>query len=45
MTATTIDYSKLYSAGLPDPAARWAPFPKYYFIGGNNDPSRFRSRG
>ncbi len=36
----TIDYSKLYSAGLPDPAPRWAPFPKYYFVGGNNDPEQ-----
>ena len=39
-SATTIDYGKLYSAGLPDPAARWSPFPKYYFIGGNNDPEQ-----
>lgn len=40
MSATMMDYSKLYSADLPDPAPRWAPFPKYYFVGGNNDPAR-----
>ena len=45
MSATTIDYSKLYSAGLPDPAARWAPFPKYYFVGGNNDPEQIPIEG
>jgi len=45
MSATTIDYSKLYSTDLPDPAARWAPFPKYYFVGGNNDPEQVPIEG
>jgi 2-aminoadipate transaminase len=45
MSATMIDYSKLYSAGLPDPAAHWAPFPKYYFVGGNNDPEQIPIEG
>jgi 2-aminoadipate transaminase len=45
MSATMIDYSKLYSAGLPDPAVRWAPFPKYYFVGGNNDPEQIPIEG
>jgi 2-aminoadipate transaminase len=45
MSATSIDYSKLYSAGLPDPAPRWAPFPKYYFVGGNNDPEQIPIEG
>ena len=45
MTASTIDYSKLYSSGLPDPAPRWTPFPKYYFIGGNNDPEQVPIQG
>jgi 2-aminoadipate transaminase len=45
MSAMTIDYSTLYSAGLPDPAPRWAPFPKYYFIGGNNDPEQIPIEG
>ncbi|HEY4172930.1 MAG TPA: PLP-dependent aminotransferase family protein, partial [Rhodopila sp.] len=40
-----IDYGKLYSAGLPDPAPRWAPFPKYYFVGGNNDPEQIPIEG
>ncbi len=31
---TSIDYARLYSNGLPDPAPKWAPFPPYYFIGG-----------
>ena len=35
----TIDFSKLYSTAVAAaPAARWAPFPPYYFVGGNNDP-------
>ena len=45
MCATSIDYSKLYSADLPDPAPRWAPFPKYYFVGGNNDPEQIPIEG
>jgi 2-aminoadipate transaminase len=43
--SATIDYSKLYSEGLPDPAPRWAPFPKYYFVGGNNDPEEIPIEG
>ncbi len=39
------DYGKLYSSGLPDPAPRWAPFPKYYFVGGNNDPEQIPIEG
>jgi 2-aminoadipate transaminase len=45
MSAMTIDYSKLYSADLPAPAARWVPFPKYYFVGGNNDPEQIPIEG
>jgi 2-aminoadipate transaminase len=41
----TIDYARLYSAGLPAPAERWTPFPKYYFIGGNNDPEQVPIEG
>lgn len=44
-SAATIDFSKLYSDGLPDPAPRWAPFPKYYFVGGNNDPEQIPVEG
>ncbi|HQT78754.1 MAG: aminotransferase [Rhodospirillales bacterium 20-64-7] len=42
---TTIDYTRLLSADLPEPAAKWAPFPKYYFIGGNNDPTQIPIEG
>ena len=42
---TSIDYAKLYSDGLPDPAPRWAPFPPYYFVGGNNDPEQIPIEG
>src|SRR4051812_18389048 len=42
---TMFDYSRLFSADLPDPAPRWAPFPKYYFIGGNNDPEQIPIEG
>jgi 2-aminoadipate transaminase len=45
MSAMTIDYGKLYSADLPAPAVRWAPFPKYYFVGGNNDPEQIPIEG
>ena len=45
MSASTIDFGKLFSTGLPDPAPKWAPFPKYYFIGGNNDPEQIPVEG
>src|SRR3978361_899782 len=45
MSSMTIDYGKLYSADLPAPAVRWAPFPKYYFVGGNNDPEQIPVEG
>jgi 2-aminoadipate transaminase len=45
MTASTIDYSKLFSDDLPAPAPRWAAFPKYYFVGGNNDPEQIPIEG
>jgi 2-aminoadipate transaminase len=40
-----INYTTLYSDGLPDPAPRWAPFPPYYFVGGNNDPEQIPIEG
>jgi len=45
MTAAALDFSKLYSTDLPAPAPRWAPFPKYYFVGGNNDPEEIPIEG
>ena len=43
--SAALDYAKLYSDGLPDPAPHWAPFPKYYFVGGNNDPEQIPIEG
>ncbi len=44
-STAAIDFSKLYSDGLPDPTPKWAPFPKYYFVGGNNDPEQIPIEG
>ncbi len=32
-------YAGMLMADLPPPATRWAGFPPYFFIGGNNDPT------
>jgi 2-aminoadipate transaminase len=45
MDTSTIDYSKLFSTDLPPASPRWAPFPKYYFVGGNNDPEQIPIEG
>jgi 2-aminoadipate transaminase len=45
VSTATIDYSKLFSTDLPAAAPRWAPFPKYYFVGGNNDPEQIPIEG
>src|ERR1700733_7300760 len=37
MTAA-FDFTPLLAPGLPVPAAKWAGFPKYNFVGGHNDP-------
>src|SRR5262249_11619004 len=37
MTAASFDFAPLLKAGLRPPAVTWAGFPKYNFIGGNND--------
>ncbi len=42
---TSIDYGKLYSSAAVAPVAKWAPFPPYYFIGGNNDPEQVPVEG
>jgi len=34
---TSFDFAPLLAGGLPPPAARFAGFPKYNFIGGHND--------
>jgi 2-aminoadipate transaminase len=45
MSVSTIDYDKLFSTDLPPASPRWAPFPKYYFVGGNNDPEQIPIEG
>ncbi len=37
MTSGSFDFAPLLRPGLPPPAAKWSGFPKYNFIGGNND--------
>ncbi|HEX6142045.1 MAG TPA: hypothetical protein VFZ01_04965, partial [Geminicoccaceae bacterium] len=34
-----IDFERLYANDLPPPAAPFAGFPRYNFIGGHNDPA------
>jgi 2-aminoadipate transaminase len=40
MTATSFDFTPLLAEGLPPAAAKWNGFPKYHFVGGNNDPDQ-----
>ncbi len=40
MSDGAIDFSGLYAAGQPMPAARWSAFPRYNFVGGHNDRAR-----
>ena len=40
MTDATLDFSALYAANLPPPAALYNGFPKYNFVGGHNDSER-----
>jgi 2-aminoadipate transaminase len=37
MASASFDFAPLLTAGLPPPAVKWAGFPRYNFIGGNND--------
>jgi 2-aminoadipate transaminase len=34
---TAFDFANVLAPGLPPPAAKWAGFAKYNFVGGNND--------
>jgi 2-aminoadipate transaminase len=36
----SFDYTPLLVEGLPPAAAKWTGFPKFNFIGGNNDPDQ-----
>ena len=38
MEAMSFDLAPLLAPGLPPPAAKWAGFPRYNFVGGHNDP-------
>jgi 2-aminoadipate transaminase len=40
MTAASFDFAPLLADGLPPAAAKWNGFPKYNFVGGNNDPDQ-----
>lgn len=40
MSITEFDFSRLLAKGLPEPAVRFAGFPKYNFVGGHNDPAQ-----
>jgi 2-aminoadipate transaminase len=37
MAAGSFDFAPLLAPGLPAPAVKWTGFPKYSFVGGNND--------
>jgi 2-aminoadipate transaminase len=37
MTSASFDFAPVLAAGLPAPAAKWTGFPRYSFVGGNND--------
>jgi 2-aminoadipate transaminase len=37
MASSPFDFTPLLAPSLPAPAAKWTGFPKYNFIGGNND--------
>src|SRR5438067_12224309 len=40
MPSGSFDFAPLLTPSLPAPAAKWTGFPKYNFIGGNNDPDQ-----
>jgi 2-aminoadipate transaminase len=40
MPSGSFDFAPLLAPSLPAPAAKWTGFPKYNFIGGNNDPDQ-----
>ena len=34
---SSFDFTPVLAQGLPPPAIKWTGFPKYNFVGGNND--------
>jgi 2-aminoadipate transaminase len=45
MSNPAFDLTRLFGTGLPDPAPRFAGFPKFNFIGGHNDPEQIPIEG
>lgn len=40
MTSASFDFTPLLAKGLPPAAGKWNGFPRYNFVGGNNDPDQ-----
>src|ERR1700731_1813510 len=45
MPLGSFDFAPLLRPGLPPPATKWRGFPKYNFIGGNNDAEQLPVEG
>jgi 2-aminoadipate transaminase len=45
MNSAGFAYSAAFAANVPAPAARWAGFPRYNFVGGHNDADLIPSEG
>lgn len=45
MTAEPFDYSPLLRADLPPAVSPWGGFPRFHFVGGNNDPASVPVQG
>ncbi len=45
MTSAPFDFAPLLRPGLPPPGAKWNGFPRYNFIGGNNDAEQLPVEG
>jgi 2-aminoadipate transaminase len=45
MSSAGFAYSAAFAANVPAPAARWAGFPRYNFVGGHNDAELIPSEG
>ncbi len=40
MSSVSFDFAPLLAEGLPPAAGKWTGFPRYNFVGGNNDPDQ-----
>ena len=45
VSSVSFDLTSLLAPDLPPPAAKWAGFPKYNFVGGHNDPEHLPLEG